>query len=76
VIPLPRSHLGRLGCAWAERCSDLAEGLTISSPTTYTANTVAYLARTGVECPSFESYSGRLLDFMVEHPELDSSAMV
>ena len=55
-----------------------AEGLDyFASPTTYsTANTVAFLARTGVECPSFESYAGRLLDFMVEHPEIDSSAMV
>jgi thioester reductase-like protein len=48
-----------------------------ASPTTYpTTNTVAELAGTGVECPPFESYAGRLLDFMVEHPEIDSSAMV
>ena len=55
-----------------------AEGLDyFASSTTYsTANTVACLAPTGVECPSFESYAGRLLDFMVAHPEIDSSAMV
>jgi len=55
-----------------------AEGLDyFASRTTYsTANTVAYLAGSGVECPSFESYAGRLLDFMVDHPEIDSSAMV
>ena len=54
-----------------------AEGLDyFASPTTYsTANTVAALAGTGLECPSFESYAGRLLDFMVAHPEIDSSAM-
>ncbi|MEP7193971.1 MAG: SDR family oxidoreductase [Actinomycetota bacterium] len=48
-----------------------------ATPTTYsTANAVADLAGTGVECPSFESYAGGLLDFMVNHPEIDSSAMV
>lgn len=48
-----------------------------ASPTTYsTANTLAELAGTGLECPPFESYAGRLLDFMIDHPEIDSSAMV
>jgi hypothetical protein len=48
-----------------------------ASPTTYsTVNTVADLAGTGVECPSFDSYVGNLLDFMLAHPEIDSSAMV
>lgn len=48
-----------------------------ASPTTYsTVNTVEDLAGTGVECPSFASYAGRLLDFMRAHPEIDSSAMV
>jgi len=48
-----------------------------ASPTTYsTANTVSELAGTGLECPPFESYAGKLLDFMVDHPEIDSSAMV
>jgi thioester reductase-like protein len=48
-----------------------------ASATTYsTVNTVSELARTGLECPPFESYAGRLLDFMVDHPEIDSSAMV
>ena len=48
-----------------------------ASPTTYsTVNTVSGLAGTGLECPPFESYAGRLLDFMVDHPEIDSSAMV
>jgi hypothetical protein len=27
-------------------------------------------------CPAFESYAGRLLDFMRAHPEIDSTAMV
>jgi thioester reductase-like protein len=47
-----------------------------ASPTTYsTANTQACLAGTGLECPPFRSYADRLLDFMVEHPEIDASAM-
>jgi thioester reductase-like protein len=48
-----------------------------ASPTTYsTANTAADLAGTGLQCPAFESYAGRLLDFMVDHPEIGSKAMV
>ncbi len=48
-----------------------------ASPTTYsTAHTTADLAGTGVACPPFDRYAGRLLDFMVGHPEFDSKAMV
>ena len=48
-----------------------------ASKTTYsTVNTVAALAGTGLECPPFKTYADRLLDFMVEHPEIDSAAMV
>jgi thioester reductase-like protein len=48
-----------------------------ASPTTYsTRNTEADLAGTGLACPPFESYAGRLLDFMRTHPEIDSAAMV
>jgi nucleoside-diphosphate-sugar epimerase len=48
-----------------------------ASPTTYsTTNTVAGLAEIGLDCPPFESYAGTLLDFMIAHPEFDSSAMV
>lgn len=47
-----------------------------ASPTTYsTANTVAALAGTGPQCPSFESYAGKLLDFMARHPEIGSAPM-
>ncbi len=47
------------------------------APTTYaTDHTLADLAGTGVECPPFASYAGRLLDFMEDHPEIDASAMV
>lgn len=47
-----------------------------ASPTTYsTANTTAALSGTGLRCPPFERYAGRLLDFMVDHPEIDSAAM-
>jgi thioester reductase-like protein len=48
-----------------------------ASPTTYdTTHTTTDLAGTGVTCPRFTEYADRLLDFMVEHPELDSAAMV
>ena len=48
-----------------------------ASPTTYdTARTTADLSGTGVSCPRFTDYADRLLDFMLEHPELDSAAMV
>ncbi|MDP2774106.1 MAG: SDR family oxidoreductase, partial [Nocardioides sp.] len=48
-----------------------------ASPTTYaTANTTTDLAGTGVGCPSFDGYAGRLLDFMAAHSEFDSKAMV
>ncbi len=46
-------------------------------PTTYdTTNTVADLADTGVSCPTFDSYAATLLQFMDDHPEIDSAAMV
>jgi thioester reductase-like protein len=48
-----------------------------ASQTTYpTTNTTTDLAGTGVSCPPFASYAGRLLDFMAAHPEIDASAMV
>lgn len=48
-----------------------------ASPTIYdTAHTTADLDGTGVACPAFASYAGRLLDYMVEHPEIDAAAMV
>lgn len=48
-----------------------------ASPTTYdTTHTRTDLAGTGLSCPRFEDYADRLVDFMVEHPELDSAAMV
>jgi thioester reductase-like protein len=47
------------------------------SQTTYpTTNTTTDLAGTGIVCPPFPSYAHRLLDFMQDHPELDSVAMV
>jgi hypothetical protein len=80
-IPLPlgvtRAAIGSV--PGLERLLGLpAEGLDyFASTTTYsTANTVAGLAGTGVACPPFESYADRLLNFMVDHPEFDSSAMV
>jgi thioester reductase-like protein len=48
-----------------------------ASPTTYsTTNTTTDLEGTGVSCPPFEEYVGRLLDFMGGHPEIDAKAMV
>jgi hypothetical protein len=37
---------------------------------------VADLAGTGVACPPFASYAGRLLDYMADHPEVASGPMV
>lgn len=55
-----------------------AEGLDyFASDTTYaTANTTNDLAGTGVTCPAFDDYAPRLLDYMIAHPEFDSSAMI
>ena len=48
-----------------------------ASPTTYsTRNTTADLEGTGVRCPSFDEYADRLVDFMREHGEIGSKAMV
>lgn len=48
----------------------------LASPTTYdTTNAVRDLAGTGVSCPPFAEYAGRLLDFMTAHPEYDARAM-
>lgn len=41
-----------------------------------TTNALADLAGTSVVCASFDDYAGRLLDFMIAHPEFDASAMV
>jgi hypothetical protein len=48
-----------------------------ASPTTYsTRNTTRDLADTLVSCPSFDEYAPRLVDFMREHAEIGSKAMV
>ena len=80
-VPLPlgltRAAVGSV--PYAERLLGLpAESLDyFASPTTYsTAQTGADLAGTGVSCPPFASYADRLLDFMLEHPEVDAAAMV
>jgi nucleoside-diphosphate-sugar epimerase len=79
-VPLPLT-LARtmVSLPLAERLLGLpAESLDyFASPTTYdTTHTTTDLAGTGVTCPPFEDYADRLLDYMVEHPELDSAAMV
>lgn len=49
----------------------------LTSRATYsTINAVTDLAGTGVTCPPFETYVGRLLAFMAAHPEIDANAMV
>ncbi|WP_246371457.1 SDR family oxidoreductase [Nocardioides pelophilus] len=79
-VPLPLSVTrAAVSLPLAERLMGLpVEALDyFASPTTYdTTNTVTDLAGTGVSCPRFEEYADRLLDFMVEHPEFDSAAMV
>jgi hypothetical protein len=47
-----------------------------ASPTTYaTENTTRDLTASGLVCPPFRAYAGRLLDFMQAHPEYDANAM-
>ena len=47
-----------------------------ASPTTYaTENTTRDLTASGLACPRFSTYAGRLLDFMKAHPEYDANAM-
>ena len=80
-VPLPLGPTRFVAGAvpFAERLSGLpAEAIDyFASPTTYsTENTVADLAGTGLVCPPFESYAGRLLDFMRAHPEIGAKAMV
>lgn len=46
-------------------------------PTRYgTARTQADLAGSGIRCPTFPEYAGRLVEFVREHPEIGSAAMV
>lgn len=46
-------------------------------PTHYdTTSTDAALAGSGIACPGFESYVGRLFDFVRQHPDITSQAMV
>ena len=77
-LPLPLAR-AMVSLPLAERLMGLpAESLDyFASPTTYdTTHTTTDLAGTGLTCPPFEEYADRLLDYMVEHPELDSAAMV
>ena len=78
-LPLGITHAAVGSVPGLERLLGLpAEALDyFASPTTYsTVNTMAVLAGTGLECPPFTSYADRLLDFMVDHPEIGSAAMV
>lgn len=78
-LPLGISRLAVGSVPGMERLLGLpAEALDyLASPTSYsTAHTTEDLAGTGLACPRFEEYAGRLLDFMVEHPEIDAKAMV
>lgn len=46
-------------------------------PTRYTcSNTVRDLAGSDIECPPFEAYVDRLVEFFRDHPEIDADAMV
>ncbi len=79
-VPLPlkplRAAVGHV--PMMERLLGLpAESLDyFASPTTYsTSNTTADLAETGLRCPVFSDYAGRLLDYMIAHPEFDSAPM-
>jgi len=80
-VPVPlgiaRTALGNVpGLEWALGMpAELIDYF--STRTTYsTKNTVADLDGTGVECPRFADYAGRLLDYMIAHPDVGSAAMV
>lgn len=79
-VPLPLSLTRTVvSLPLAERLMGLpVEALDyFASPTTYdTTHTTTDLADVGLTCPRFEEYADRLLDYMIEHPELDSAAMV
>lgn len=78
-LPLGLTRLVARTVPGAQRLSGLPAEMIdyFASPTTYsTVNTVTDLAGTGVTCPPFESYAGRLLDFMRSHPEISAKAMV
>ncbi|GAA6525585.1 SDR family oxidoreductase [Intrasporangium sp. DVR] len=48
-----------------------------ASRTTYsTTNTDRALADTDLACPPFPTYADRLIDYMLEHPDIPSKAMV
>lgn len=80
-LPLPlgltRRVLGTVpGLEWVTGLpAELLDYFT--TPTTYdTTNTVTDLHGTGVSCPPFASYAATLLQFMDDHPEIDTRAMV
>lgn len=79
-VPLPLGPTrGLVSLPGVERLLGIpAESLDyFASPTTYdTAHTSADLQGTGIACPAFGSYADRLLDYMVEHPEIDAAAMI
>lgn len=77
-LPLGITHAAIARIPGMERLLGLpAEAVDyFASPTRYdTTNTVTDLAGTGLTCPRFEDYAGRLLAYMAEHPEFDAKAM-
>ena len=78
-LPLAPTHLLVDRVPGVERLLGLpAEAVDyFASPTTYsTSNATADLADTVVSCPWFDEYAHRLVDFMREHAEIGSKAMV
>ena len=79
-VPLPLAPTRVLvdRVPFAERLLGLpAESLDyFASPTTYgTTHAVEDLADSGLRCPRFVDYADRLLDFMLDHPEVDARPM-
>ena len=78
-LPLGITHAAVEKIPGMERLLGLpAEALDyFASPTLYaTDHTTEDLAGTGLVCPRFADYAPRLIDFMVDHPEIESAAMV
>jgi len=77
-IPASRGLTKRLlRTEWGQKTGVLPESVDyFTHPTTYVCpNTHRDLAGSGIVCPPFESYVGTLVEYVREHPEIDSAAM-
>jgi thioester reductase-like protein len=82
VLPVPtRRALAKrvIGTPWGQSLTGLPPEVVdyFSHPTRYVApNARRALVGSGISCPAFESYVGRLVAFARDHPDLGDGAMV